>query len=234
MPRIRAVDYEDKKIRILDAAADLFADQGYAGARMDEIAKACGVSKSMLYHYFEKKEDVLFEILQEHLFNLGLGIKDHILNGSELEISEYFQGFIAVYLQPTRESRARHVVAMHDMRYLTNKQKVEQVKLEREILTLVQTVLEHIKPGCPAAEYRVSAFLLVGMLNWVELWYKSSGPISPTELYQKMTTPFLKGFIDGGQTKSAIDRTAGPRRSNSSQDEAKGWRHGVCVRLTAA
>ena len=70
MPRVQADDYDAKKSKILDAAASLFADRGYAGSRMDEIAKACGVSKSMLYHYFKKKEDVLADILQEHVSRL--------------------------------------------------------------------------------------------------------------------------------------------------------------------
>jgi AcrR family transcriptional regulator len=81
MPRIRANDYDDKKSKILDAAARLFADQGYAGSRMEEIAKSCGVSKSMLYHYFKKKEDVLFDILQEHVSSLIEAIKNILSAG---------------------------------------------------------------------------------------------------------------------------------------------------------
>src|ERR1700730_8909331 len=174
MPRIRAGDYDDKKSKILDAAARLFADQGYAGSRMEEIAKACGVSKSMLYHYFKKKEDVLFDILQEHVSNLIKAISNHITNGSRADKFDYFRGFVEVYLQPTGVSRARHVVALHDMRYLTSEQKVEQIKLEREILELVENILEEIKGGGHRSDYRISAFLLIGMLNWVELWYRRS------------------------------------------------------------
>src|ERR1700721_3041678 len=118
MPRVRADDYDDKKSKILDAAAKLFSKQGYAGSRMDEIATACGVSKSMLYHYFKKKEDVLADILQEHVTQLIESIKVHVAQGGADKM-EYFRGIIEVYLNPSGKSRASHVVALHDMRYLT-------------------------------------------------------------------------------------------------------------------
>src|ERR1700688_5057724 len=114
MPRVQADDYDAKKSKILDAAASLFSDRGYAGARMDEIAKACGVSKSMLYHYFKKKEDVLADILQEHVSRLIESISTHIRLGPDGDRFEYFRKFTEVYLNPSSTSRASHVVALHD------------------------------------------------------------------------------------------------------------------------
>ena len=67
MPRGRAVDYDDKRTAVLDAAAALFGELGYTGAKMDDVAKRCNVSKSMVYHYFKKMEDMLFAIQQEHV-----------------------------------------------------------------------------------------------------------------------------------------------------------------------
>jgi AcrR family transcriptional regulator len=196
MPRVRADDYDDKKSKILDAAARLFADQGYAGSRMDEIAKVCGVSKSMLYHYFKKKEDVLADILQEHISQLIESIKGHIELGPGTDKMEYFRGFTEVYLNPSAKRRASHVVALHDMRYLTPQQRKKQVKLERQLLELVENILQEMKAGDTRTDYRVSAFLLIGMLNWVELWYDESGQMSASKFYEKITRLFLTGFLE--------------------------------------
>lgn len=43
---------------IIDAALEVFADNGFAGARLDDIARRAGVSKGALYLYFETKEDL--------------------------------------------------------------------------------------------------------------------------------------------------------------------------------
>ena len=67
MTRVRADNYEDKKQLILDRAAELFARKGFEGATMNDVARACGTSKSHLYHYFASKEDLLFAIVSEHI-----------------------------------------------------------------------------------------------------------------------------------------------------------------------
>jgi TetR/AcrR family transcriptional regulator len=44
--------------RIVDAAEDIFAEQGIDGARTDAIARAARVNKALLYYYFRSKEDL--------------------------------------------------------------------------------------------------------------------------------------------------------------------------------
>src|SRR5664279_811352 len=63
MPRVRSDDYETKGNAILDCAAILFAREGYPSAKMQDIAVACGATKSMLYHYYPTKDDLLFAML---------------------------------------------------------------------------------------------------------------------------------------------------------------------------
>jgi len=49
---------------IIDAAFDVFAEAGYAGARLEEIARRAGVSKAALYLYFETKEDLFRAVVK--------------------------------------------------------------------------------------------------------------------------------------------------------------------------
>jgi len=53
-----ARDAEDTKRRLLDAAADEFAQRGIAGARVDRIAAAANANKALIYSYFGNKEDL--------------------------------------------------------------------------------------------------------------------------------------------------------------------------------
>ena len=50
---------------ILDAAADLFAERGYEGARLEEIAAAAGVSKALIYEHFEGKRELYAQIMRK-------------------------------------------------------------------------------------------------------------------------------------------------------------------------
>jgi AcrR family transcriptional regulator len=51
-------DAEATKQRLLDAAAEEFAERGVAGARVDRIAAAAGANKALIYSYFGNKEDL--------------------------------------------------------------------------------------------------------------------------------------------------------------------------------
>jgi TetR/AcrR family transcriptional regulator len=55
------------KRRILRVAADEFARKGYDGARVDEIAGRCRISKNLIYHYFDSKEALFIAVL-EHAY----------------------------------------------------------------------------------------------------------------------------------------------------------------------
>ena len=48
--------------RLVEAAVRLFAEKGYENASVSEIVAAAGVTKGSMYHYFQAKDDLLFEI----------------------------------------------------------------------------------------------------------------------------------------------------------------------------
>jgi AcrR family transcriptional regulator len=52
---------------ILDAALKVFAEKGFAGARMDDIAKRAGVTKGTIYLYFENKEAVFKTLVRDSI-----------------------------------------------------------------------------------------------------------------------------------------------------------------------
>src|ERR1700722_18102027 len=62
--------------RIVATAEDIFAEQGLAGARMDEIARAAKVNKALLYYYFRSKEELYRFVLEALLSQLGARVGD--------------------------------------------------------------------------------------------------------------------------------------------------------------
>jgi TetR/AcrR family transcriptional regulator len=62
--------------RIVSTAEQIFADQGLAGARMDEIARAAKVNKALLYYYFRSKEALHRFVLEALLSQLRAGVEE--------------------------------------------------------------------------------------------------------------------------------------------------------------
>ncbi|MDP5170720.1 MAG: TetR/AcrR family transcriptional regulator [Bacteroidia bacterium] len=58
---------ENSRAKILDAAFELFARQGFHATSINQIAQQAGVAKGLIYNYFEKKEDLMHAIVLDGL-----------------------------------------------------------------------------------------------------------------------------------------------------------------------
>src|SRR5215467_3545803 len=67
---------------ILDAAVSVFAEKGFAAARMEDIARKAGVSKGTIYLYFQGKEDVFKTLVRE---SIGQTIAANTANAQQFE-----------------------------------------------------------------------------------------------------------------------------------------------------
>lgn len=63
MPKVVPEYKEEAKARIVDAATEMFLENGYKKTKMTEIARKLGVSKGALYQYFKSKEALLLEVI---------------------------------------------------------------------------------------------------------------------------------------------------------------------------
>ena len=72
----RAKNNEMRK-KILDTAYDLFLERGYDNVLMKEIAGACGITPTLLQHYYPKKEDLLVQIVYTFIFRTSEFLERH-------------------------------------------------------------------------------------------------------------------------------------------------------------
>ena len=62
----KRIPAEERRLRILDAAVEVFAEHGYNAAKMQDIAARAGVVPSVLYDHFASKRDLHITLLQQH------------------------------------------------------------------------------------------------------------------------------------------------------------------------
>jgi AcrR family transcriptional regulator len=67
---IRTRDPERTRAAILDAARDIFVERGYAGASIRRIADQAGCTHGTIYLYFRDKDDLLYQLSEEHFRQL--------------------------------------------------------------------------------------------------------------------------------------------------------------------
>jgi AcrR family transcriptional regulator len=66
----------ERRERILDAASSVFAEQGYAGARVDDIADRAGVNKAMLYYHVGDKTELYSAVLLRNFDRVRAALAD--------------------------------------------------------------------------------------------------------------------------------------------------------------
>lgn len=66
MGRVAGVTSEETRRRVLEAAAGVFSDCGFEGARMARIAEAAGLSVGAIYNHYESKAELLAAVVERH------------------------------------------------------------------------------------------------------------------------------------------------------------------------
>src|SRR5437868_8748555 len=104
-----------KRERILRAATDVFARNGYFNSKVAEIAKAAGVADGTIYLYFDGKEDLLVTIFREHTRNYLLSLEREMATINRAE--ERLRVAIRHHLETLGRDRALAIVAQVELRH---------------------------------------------------------------------------------------------------------------------
>jgi TetR/AcrR family transcriptional regulator, fatty acid metabolism regulator protein len=134
----RSIVQQDKRTRILDAAIRVFAEHGYHGARVGDIAEDAGVAHGLLYHYFASKDEVLRTIFVENWGEL-IG-RFRAVAASEEPADEKLEGIAKILLRTWRNDSALVTVMVREV--ARSHQLQGQVEDVGEAFVIVQRVIE--------------------------------------------------------------------------------------------
>ena len=178
MPRRRATSYDTKLGHIRDTAAGLFARDGFTRTSMAELAGACGVSKALLYHYFDSKEALLFDILRAYLADLEAAVT--IAPRAAASPRDHLRDLIRALLRQYREAGNTHKLLTFELAVLADDRQAELRGAERRIMARFDAALA---AAAADAGRRVPldgprAMMLFGTLNWTYTWFRDDGKLS--------------------------------------------------------
>lgn len=192
MARGKAPTFELQRASILQAAAQLFAERGFHHTSMAELAKACGVSKPLLYHYYRDKEHILFDIADSYmdqLLAIVVGVEAQDLSGRA-----HLQVLIERFMEEYQHSQARHMVLVQDVKFLQSSE-AEQVRhKQRQVVQAFAEALAVLEPGLRTrALDKPVAMILFGMINWTFTWLRADGALTHADMAPVVTTILLDG-----------------------------------------
>ncbi len=194
MARTQAKDYDDRKQKIIDASSQLFAKNGYHKASVSSIATACNMSKALLYHYYSSKQEILYNVMLEHVQELDILAKD--VMEKKLPAETALKTIIGQYLDIYKTRVSQHHLLINELNSLTDAQKQQIVTKQNNVVEVFADLAEAI---CPTSLERHKAktaisMLMLGMINWTYIWYKPEGSVNSNQLANIITSLFIDGI----------------------------------------
>ncbi len=189
MPRGIARDHEEKRAAIRKGAASYFAEHGFDRASMTAAAKHCGVSKALIYHYYDSKEALLFDILDTHLSGLVAKVES-------APRTDGLRGLVRAILQAYRGADAEHKLQLDSLGVLEAEQQAPLIDLQRRLIDMMGKALQNEAPEAFAGNRNLRAVTMsvFGILNWYYMWNRPGKGLDRDE-YADLVTDLVLGGL---------------------------------------
>lgn len=208
MSRTRSATFEQQRDAIRASGARLFAQHGYPVTSIAELARSCGVSKALLYHYYRDKEQLLFDIADRYLDTLLAIVAD--LDGRTLPPPVRLRQMIERFMSAYEDAAQYHRVLVQDVKYLKAAHRNQINAKQRRV---VQAYADAIAAAAPQLEgsslLKPVTMTLFGMINWTFTWLKEDGALRYADMAPVVADLFLRGVASVRPPPVATGKAAG-------------------------
>jgi len=176
-------------------AAQLFRQRGFDATSVSDIAQALGLTKAGLYHHFESKEALLFEIM-----SFGLDrVRDEVI--------------VPVRAIADPERRLRELIVRHagiatighgavthlgdEIRALPPALRKQIERRMRVYFDLIRSTLEELRAArrLRDVDLTVATFSIIGTILWLPRWFRADGRLGPREVADQIARVALGGVL---------------------------------------
>jgi AcrR family transcriptional regulator len=195
MARPRSPDFAPQRAEILRTATRLFAEAGYPGTSMNDLAQACGISKALLYHYVSDKYQLLLEITEGHVSRLAALVAEVEAQG--LAPEPRLRRLITRFVEEYAQARHDHGVLTQDVKFLAEDDRARVLATERQVVEAFARTIREARPGSVPDDPDLAkplTMLLFGMMNWMFTWLRPDGRLGPPEMAPIVADLFLGGL----------------------------------------
>lgn len=177
----------DARARVLDAAVELFAEQGYDGTSVAQVIGRAGVAKGGFYHHFASKEALLYEVYGD-LIRRQLDGMDAIL-ARGLPPAETLRALITDLVTSTAASARPALVFWREMHRLGDERTGRYRRARRRYHDAVRKLIRDAQAtgafaGVASAD--TVTFTIFGFVNELPLWYRPTGRKRPGQLADEL------------------------------------------------
>lgn len=192
-PRGHGPGFEARRQSIIDSAAAIFAQHGYAAVGISELGKQVDLGKGALYYYIGSKEELLVEIQDRVLAPLLTSARRIV----ELEVDPLMRiRVLSEVLLDLILRRLDHVwVYEHDYRQLTGERRTKVLAQRREFQSIARHLVEEAMADrlLDEVEPELATLEFLNLHNHTYQWAHTHTQWTASDLSQSYCRLFLTG-----------------------------------------
>jgi AcrR family transcriptional regulator len=196
---------------VLEHATRLFAERGFAGTSLQDVATSMGLKRPALYYYFKSKEELLDRLIAQAVTDPANQLRD-IAAQLDLDPAERLHAIAHRIVTVTLNHTDRFLVLVKSESELSPATRQKFDDSRREATNIVTAVIEEgIEAGLfRAVDPRVAAFTVYGICNWAAWWYNPERHDSIESVADQLADTALAGLQRNGErtTKPLTTRAA--------------------------
>jgi len=191
----------DVRTRILEVAARLFMEQGFAATSVREIGERAAVGQSSLYHHVQSKGHLLFQLHQSFSKDLVERLNAVVATNSSPTVQ--IRELVRVFLSAVESHQAEVTVFLREEHALPDTYRQEIQRDRDQVNAIVDGMIEN---GIAAGELRkdldirLARLGIMGMCNWTYQWFQPGGEHSGEQI-----AGFFADLIINGMAEPAKD-----------------------------
>jgi AcrR family transcriptional regulator len=191
---IRPIRQDNRRVRLLDAAARLFSERGFHGTSMRDIAKAVGMLSGSIYYHFDSKDEMLLAVYEEGMRRVAETVDAAVVGANQPW--DRLEAACAAHL--------RGLIAQRDYAHVMIQTTPNEVPSAsgriRELRRAYEARFRHLIDDLarpPSIDRNYLRFLLFGALNWSQVWYRPGG--DPPEVVARRFIDTLRLPLDSSR-----------------------------------
>ena len=189
------VSIRNTRSDVVDAAGRLFAERGYHGTSMRDLGKELGLLGSSLYSHVDSKQDLLVAVVEEgaRLFEASAEQALEAPGTARDRLAALIAGHVIVVLDNVDVART----FLNEARMLDAEHRDRIVQARDHYEGVFRSVLaDGAYDGSfrPDIDPKMASIYILSVLNALERWYDSTGPLNLDELTNELNTFLVDGI----------------------------------------
>ena len=179
--------------RVLDAAAQLFVEQGYAGTTQRQIAAEAGIKAGSIYHHFDSKESIFVAVLNDGIAVM-IEAFDAVTSGSaDASVDDRLGAHVRAHLSAVFEHGPYTTAHVTSFFSAPAEVRNQVVPVRDSYEHKWNELFAELFPDLTRKQRGLHRLILFGAMNATAEWFDPAGSLALDQLASTITTQFLHG-----------------------------------------